>query len=109
MRVGQVVTNLISNAIKYGEGKPVDVLVQVQGQQSVISVRDNGNGIPIDQQARIFERFERGKADPNVSGLGLGLYISQQIVKAHGGTISVESSPTKGSTFTVRFSTVFKS
>lgn len=101
-RIGQIVTNLLSNAIKYGQGKPIDVLVQSQGEQSVISVRDNGAGIPPEQQPRIFERFQRGKAANHISGLGLGLYITKQLVRAHGGTISVESAVGKGSTFTVR-------
>ena len=98
-----MVTNLLSNAIKYGASKPIDVLVQSEAGKATISVRDNGQGIPEDQLDKVFDRFERGRVDPNISGLGLGLYISQQIVKAHGGTISVESSPGKGSTFTVRF------
>jgi signal transduction histidine kinase len=101
-RVGQVVTNLLSNAIKYGAGKPIEVKIQNEGAHCVIGVRDNGVGIPQDQQGKIFERFERGKVNPAISGLGLGLYIINQIVKAHGGSITVESYPGKGSTFTVR-------
>ena len=101
-RVGQIVTNLVSNAIKYGNGNPIDISVKRQGDQSVICVRDHGFGIAPEQLGRIFERFERGKADPHISGLGLGLYITKQIVEAHGGAISIESEVDKGSIFTVR-------
>ena len=64
-------------------------------------VRDQGMGIPLDKQTVIFERFERAVPHDSVSGLGLGLFISRQIVEAHGGTISVQSEPSRGSTFTV--------
>ncbi len=100
-RLGQVMTNLLSNAIKYGEGKPIDVFVKKEEKEALVSVRDHGPGIPIEQQGKIFERFERGRVDPHISGLGLGLYISQKIIKAHGGIISLESIPHQGSTFTV--------
>jgi len=100
-RIGQVVTNLISNAIKYGEGSAVKVSVQDSEGKVFVKVKDSGPGIPKELQEKIFERFERAEADPSISGLGLGLYISQQIVKAHGGIILVESALGEGSTFTV--------
>jgi signal transduction histidine kinase len=101
-RLGQVFTNLLSNAIKYGEGKPIEVQVRIHEGRPQILFRDGGIGISPSQQSRIFERFERAEADPGISGLGLGLYIAQQIVKAHGGLITVESVPEHGSTFTVQ-------
>ncbi len=104
LRIEQVASNLISNAIKYGEGKPVFVSLSRDPlrRQARITVRDNGLGIPQGQQSRIFERFERGDASAQkIAGLGLGLYICRQIVRAHGGSISVESEPGKGSEFTV--------
>jgi signal transduction histidine kinase len=102
MRMGQVITNLLSNAIKYGCGKPIEISLRADGNQAVICVVDGGGGIVPEQQSLIFERFERAQTDTGISGLGLGLYIAQQIVKAHGGMISVESSVGKGSVFTVR-------
>jgi PAS domain S-box-containing protein len=100
MRLEQVVTNLVSNAIKYGGGKPIEVSVEVEGAQAVIRVRDSGIGIAPEHLDRIFDRFERA-VSKNYSGLGMGLYISRQIVEAHGGTISVVSEVGQGSTFSV--------
>jgi signal transduction histidine kinase len=101
LRLEQVVTNLLSNALKYGAGKPVDVLVQAVKDQVRLSVRDNGIGVPLVDQTRIFERFERAVSSRHYGGLGLGLWITKQIVQAHGGTIRVESEPGSGATFTV--------
>jgi two-component system, sensor histidine kinase len=102
IRISQLITNLLTNAIKFGNGKPITVIVENTKGLFVLKVADHGKGIPIEQRKHIFERFERGAADPRVSGLGLGLYISNQIVNAHGGTISVESSSGEGSVFTVQ-------
>jgi signal transduction histidine kinase len=96
-----VVLNLVTNAIRYGAGKPIDVSVQPTNGAVLIQVKDHGIGIAPEDQARIFERFERGTASRNFGGLGLGLYITRQIVEAHGGTIRVQSAPEMGSTFTV--------
>lgn len=101
LRVEQVVANLMSNAIRHGEGTPVTVRVLREGGEAVVSVRDQGRGIPAENAATIFNRFDRGSASAR-SGLGLGLYISRQIVEAHGGTISVSSEIGAGTTFTVR-------
>lgn len=101
LRMSQVVTNLLSNAIKYGGGKPIDIQVRFDNGVAIFRIRDEGQGIPPDQHDRIFDRFERGPASSEISGLGLGLYISHQIVKAHGGKIGVESIVGSGSTFTV--------
>lgn len=101
-RVAQIATNLISNAIKYGNGKAINVSVSAKARDVIIAVQDNGEGISSEQQARIFERFERANQDSGIAGLGLGLYITQQIVEAHHGTISVQSELGKGSLFTVK-------
>lgn len=100
-RLEQVVLNLFVNATKYGGDEPIDVEVETRSSRARIAVRDRGIGIaPADQQ-RIFERFERVSSVHNVSGLGLGLFVSRQIVDMHGGRIEVESAPGQGSTFTV--------
>ncbi len=100
-RIDQVVTNLVANAFKYGGGEQIDVRVDREAAHAVLSVRDRGIGISAVDQARIFERFERAVSPRNFGGLGLGLWITRQLVEAHGGTISVESTPGQGSTFTV--------
>jgi len=101
LRIGQVMTNLISNAVKYGNGKPIEVSLRASGDRAEFRVRDQGFGIPEDQRMAIFERFESGSLTAQVSGLGLGLYITKQLIEAHGGSISVESSVGQGSRFTV--------
>lgn len=102
-RIKQIIMNLLSNAIKYGEGKPIEVAVSVDHkmERAKLLIRDHGMGIPRDMQAKIFDRFARAVSDTQISGLGLGLYIVQQIVEAHGGLIHVESEPGNGSTFIV--------
>ncbi|MBO9643845.1 MAG: hybrid sensor histidine kinase/response regulator [Pseudacidovorax sp.] len=102
-RLEQVLTNLLTNALRYGGGKPVDVNVGLRGEEAVISVRDHGIGIAPEDQARIFQQFERAESGRRevASGLGLGLFITQQIVQGHGGRIELESAPGEGSTFHV--------
>ncbi len=100
-RMEQVILNLLSNAGKYGQQKPVEVTVTRTDQMAKISFRDQGLGIPKDKLGKVFERFERAVSSNNISGLGLGLYISQEIVKAHGGIITVESIEEVGSIFEV--------
>jgi two-component system, sensor histidine kinase len=102
LRLTQVITNLLSNAIKYGNGKPIEITVDSENGAPVIRVKDQGKGIPPNLHQKIFNRFDRGQADSGISGLGLGLYITHEIVKAHGGTITVESRINEGSVFTVR-------
>lgn len=97
----QIVTNLVSNAIKYASGQPILVSLSVKDSQSEIRVIDRGPGISKQDRDRIFERFERGREHHGVAGLGLGLYITRQIVLAHGGQISVESVPGNGACFQV--------
>jgi signal transduction histidine kinase len=101
MRIDQVLTNLISNAAKYGAGKPIEVTVAEAADVARVSVRDHGIGIAPHDRERIFARFERAVSDRRYGGLGLGLWISSQIAQAHGGRILLESSEGDGSTFTV--------
>lgn len=101
-RIEQVVTNLASNALKYGAGQPVWVdVIAVEGK-AVLIVQDRGVGVPEDRLENIFERFERAETAEHFDGLGLGLYIARQIVEAHQGEIAVESKVGRGSTFVVR-------
>ncbi|WP_309894321.1 ATP-binding protein [Archangium sp.] len=103
LRLERVLTNLLSNAFKYGKGQPIHVRVEPgQEGQARLVVRDEGPGIPPEEQASIFERFKkatssRGKKE----GFGLGLYIVRQLVEAHGGSIRVRSAVGAGATFTV--------
>ncbi|HEX5748912.1 MAG TPA: ATP-binding protein [Archangium sp.] len=100
-RLEQVVTGLVRNALKFGEGRPIDVRVTPRDGAVVLVVRDNGIGMPEGERERLFERFGRGVPVRHYGGLGLGLYLTRQLVVAHGGSISVESRPGEGSTFTV--------
>lgn len=101
--VEQVVSNLLDNAIKYSpDGGHVDVQVRADGHELVrVSVRDHGIGIPKEKRAEIFKRFYQAHANEHRSGLGLGLFISQQIVEQHGGQITVEFPSDGGARFIV--------
>ncbi len=101
-RIEQVVSNLISNALRYGGKGPVEVTVYAHNGQAVLEVQDHGIGISKENQARIFQQFERVSGSNVAAGLGLGLFISEQIVAAHGGRIGVESALGEGSRFSVR-------
>jgi two-component system, OmpR family, sensor kinase len=101
MRLEQVITNLLSNAIKYGAGKPIAVRASATGDRVKLEVQDHGIGLDRDDAARIFQRFERAVSSRFYGGLGLGLYITRQIIEAHGGDIAVHSAPGEGATFTV--------
>ncbi len=100
-RIEQVITNLLANAMKYGGGKPIRVSVSSANNQARLVVEDQGIGIAKKDQTRIFERFERAVSSRHFGGLGLGLFITRQIVSSHGGSISVESEPGRGSKFIV--------
>ena len=100
-RIEQVVSNLLTNALRYGAKKPIDVSVYVQGDQAVIEVTDQGIGISEENQQRIFQQFERVAGSHVVTGLGLGLFISEQIVAAHNGQITVRSTLGEGAMFRV--------
>jgi signal transduction histidine kinase len=99
-----VLTNLLDNAIKYSpDGGPIEVaLDQCASGSHELSVRDHGIGIPPEKRARIFDRFYQAHADGYRSGMGLGLYISRQIVQLHGGELLAEFPPDGGSRFIVR-------
>lgn len=102
-RLEQVVVNLLTNAIKYGGRRPVEVRVKGCDNAVMLVVTDGGIGLAASELDRIFDPFERTDAARNFSGLGLGLYITRHIVESHGGTVSCESEgPGKGATFTVK-------
>jgi signal transduction histidine kinase len=100
-RIEHVLANLLTNAIKYGRGKPIEISVEQDQHAALLRVRDHGIGVPSEQQGRIFDRFTRAVSVREYGGLGLGLFISKQIVDAHGGSIRVESTPGEGATFVV--------
>lgn len=102
IRLEQVLINLLTNAAKYAPGKSIKVSLEASDKHATIKVKDEGPGISNSDQARIFNRFERVKDNQNIGGLGLGLYISHQIVAAHEGQIWVESVPGQGSTFVIQ-------
>jgi PAS domain S-box-containing protein len=101
LRVEQIVVNLLSNAMKYAPGKPIEIAVDVDPHTARLCITDQGMGIARENLGRIFDRFERAVSARAYGGLGLGLYITRQIVDAHGGAIRVESEEGVGSTFTV--------
>ena len=97
-RVHQALSNLLGNAIQYGRGKIAVRARRLPGRVEV-AVWNDGDSIPSDQIARIFEPFERGQQGG--TGIGLGLYIVREIAQSHGGAVSVESAPATGTTFTL--------
>jgi signal transduction histidine kinase len=100
-RLDQIVTNLIANALKYGAGSPVEIGVEGDDQVIRLTVRDHGIGISPADHKRIFLRFERAADERQYAGAGLGLWITNELVKALGGRISVHSTPGTGASFTV--------
>lgn len=100
-RIEQVVVNLLTNALRYGGKKPVDLRVRATPEGACIEVQDQGIGISAPDLARIFQQFERVSSNEVTQGLGLGLYITEQIVASHQGTVEVESCPGQGSLFRV--------
>lgn len=100
MRLEQIVSNLVSNAIRYGDGSAITVAVALLDAQVELSVSDQGVGIDDADQARIFERFERATSQ-NRAGFGVGLWIVRELSEAMGGRVSVESGRGQGSTFRV--------
>ncbi|HWY80097.1 MAG TPA: HAMP domain-containing sensor histidine kinase [Candidatus Sulfotelmatobacter sp.] len=101
VRIEQAVVNLVSNAIKYGNNKPITIAISNSHEHIHITVKDQGIGIPPDQQKRIFNRFERAVSSRDYKGLGVGLYITYQIIKAHKGKVLLHSQLNKGSAFTI--------
>jgi signal transduction histidine kinase len=104
LRIEQVMSNLISNALKYSpSARKIEVTLAQQGDEACFSVRDYGIGISEEDQARLFEPFQRaGLSKDTIPGAGLGLYVVQRLVQAHAGRIEVESAPGEGARFTVR-------
>jgi signal transduction histidine kinase/DNA-binding response OmpR family regulator len=104
MRLDQVMANLLDNAVRYSpDGGPIDITVQLAEQDAVeLSVRDRGLGIPEEHRAHIFDRFHQAHTLAFRSGMGLGLHISREIVRLHGGKITVAFPADSGSLFTVR-------
>jgi signal transduction histidine kinase len=100
-RIEQVLANLLTNALRYGDGKPVSVRVSERDDFVRAEVRDQGMGISEEDQRRVFEQFERVAGTSVAQGLGLGLFISEQIVQAHGGRIELSSRLGEGSCFTI--------
>ncbi|HZX42133.1 MAG TPA: ATP-binding protein, partial [Myxococcaceae bacterium] len=98
----QVVTNLVDNAIKYGDGKPIEVRLRSEPGWAVLTVSDQGIGIDPAKLDAIFARYERAVSERHYGGLGLGLYISRSVVEALGGSVSAESERGSGATFEVR-------
>ena len=101
LKLEQVLGNLLSNAIKYGAGRPVTIRARPDGEWAVVEVQDGGPGIAPEDQARIFERFQRASSGHKRASLGLGLYIVRSMVEAHGGSVQLRSEPGRGSVFTV--------
>ncbi len=99
LRIDQVVTNLVENALKYSQDGPIEVAVAVADRTATLSVRDHGIGVDPKDRAKLFERFYQ--AHPGRSGMGLGLYIAHRIVESHGGTIGAEFPEDGGTRFVI--------
>ncbi len=102
VRLAQVIRHLLANAMKFGPGKPVEVVLEADRDTVVLQVTDHGIGIAPERQAGLFQRFERAVPARHYGGLGLGLYRVRRIVEAHGGMVTVDSVPGQGATFRVR-------
>lgn len=102
IRIEQAVSNFVSNAIKYGNQKPIEIETKNNSLNAEFTIKDNGIGMNKQQQKRIFELFERSVSPDKYKGLGVGLYITQKIIDAHGGSVNVSSNPGHGSQFTMK-------
>ena len=100
IRLDQAIGNVLTNAAKYGMGKPIEVTVAISEGNAWLTVRDSGIGIPAESAPRIFDKFER-ISPQTPAGLGLGLWITRHIIEAHGGSISVDSQLGEGATFKI--------
>lgn len=100
-RIEQIIINLLTNALRYGGGKPVSINLTVGGDNAEIHVQDQGPGIPASEHARIFNKFERLGNNKVKEGLGMGLYIARQLAEAHKGSLKVASSVGEGARFTL--------
>jgi PAS domain S-box-containing protein len=101
LRIDQVCRNLVSNAVRFGAGRPIHVVVEADDNVATLIVRDYGVGIPPIKQKLIFERFERGFETNRSGGFGVGLWVVRNVCAAMGGTVTVSSQPGHGSAFTV--------
>ncbi len=102
LRIEQVLTNLLANAIKYAAGSPIEVLLTRDNETAILEVRDKGPGVPEEALPRIFNRFERAASIQHYGGLGLGLYVVQEIIRAHNGMVTARNLPDGGACFTVQ-------
>lgn len=100
IRIEQAISNFISNAIKYGDHKPIQIRLKRVNNHAEFIIKDDGIGMSSQLQKNIFDLFQRGVSKAEYKGLGIGLYITQKIIKAHGGSIQVKSSPNRGTEFT---------
>jgi signal transduction histidine kinase len=106
LRIEQVLVNLVNNAIKYSpDGGTIDIAATQHGEVAQVAVRDHGLGIPPEDRSHIFDRFYQAHARSHHSGMGLGLYISRQIVDLHGGSITVDFPADGGTRFVVTLPT----
>ncbi len=102
IRIEQAISNFISNAIKYGDNKPIEIAVKKNNRFAEFIIKDSGIGISKQKQKRIFELFQRAVSAEQYKGLGVGLYITQKIVSAHGGTVDVSSDAGSGAKFVMK-------
>ncbi|WPU63432.1 sensor histidine kinase [Peredibacter starrii] len=100
-KIEKLMSHLLSNAIKFGNGGPIEISAVTEAEGVTIKVKDHGIGINLEDKTKIFEKFGRAVSEYNFGGFGLGLYLSQRIVALHKGKISVESEPNQGTQFTV--------
>ncbi|HUQ05727.1 MAG TPA: hybrid sensor histidine kinase/response regulator [Kofleriaceae bacterium] len=106
LRIEQILTNLVGNAIKYAPHRPVQIEAMTNGGSALVTVRDHGSGIAHEDIERVFGQFERAVTARHLGGLGMGLYIARQIAIAHGGTIHCDSTPGRGAAFVLELPTV---
>lgn len=99
--IEQVIGNLVSNAIKYGDGKPVDISLAQKGNRVRLEVKDHGIGVSAEDQARIFGRFEQVVTGRHRTGFGVGLWLARALIEAHRGSIEVRSASGQGTAFIV--------
>jgi signal transduction histidine kinase len=100
-RIEHIVSNLLSNATKFGAGRPVEISITRHAQSAELQIRDHGAGIPHDRLPFVFDRFVRAASITHYGGFGLGLFVVRSLVEAHGGSIRAESEQGSGSTFIV--------
>ncbi len=101
MRMEQLVTNLLQNAVRYAPGCQVEISVREEGEEARLVVRDDGIGIPESEHERIFERFAQAESRQFAGGFGLGLWIVRQVAQAHGGQVTLASRPGEGAAFSI--------